>query len=70
MDTETRVIDALTLRPLMRVLAPMRKGEPRWLSVTGVTWGPGGVWGVTGTDDEGRQRTSAWSDAQTVEAWQ
>lgn len=67
---EGRVIDVLTLRPLMRALVPMRKGEPRWLSVTGITWGPGGVWSVTGTDEQGRQRVSAWSDARTAEVWQ
>ena len=64
-----RVIDVKELRPLAMAYVPMRKGGHAWLCVTRITWGPGGVWGVEGTDESDRHLVSAWSDVQTVEVW-
>lgn len=68
-ETDTRVISVASLRPLDYALVPMRRGHYAWLTVTRITWGPGGVWGVEGTDDSDRHLVSAWSDSQTVEVW-
>lgn len=66
---EGRVIDVLTLRPLMRALVPIRTIGYVWVTVTRITWGPGGTWCARGVDGNGRRHVSAWSNSQTVEVW-